>query len=214
MILLQYLLLITFGLIDIPITISQVHRIVKPLSSNKGDLTFSPSRLSQKDVATIILTIFSKYMLKLIGIHPKLVLSSNQKDYILPELSLAGPLLVDSSDIDRFNDALENEKGPGSNHSPLVLAATTTPMMLMLLANRRCPVLPFGSVNTKNRFEFVNPIACRNVTTLKHASVFACLGGPKLLARRVKRGIEFDIIVRCDTDQTQRRNPPLLCFDK
>lgn len=68
-------------------------------------------------------------------------------------------------------------------------------MMLILLSNSGCPVLPFGAVNSKNRFEFLDAVACRCAASLREAAVQARSGGKELIGRRVKRGMEFDVIV-------------------
>jgi acyl dehydratase len=176
------------------------HHIRSIFRSSKvasGTLSFSPNKLSSIDSGFLILLIFSKYAAKLFGQARPLLPSTNGDDFALPALTLEAPLLVDSFDVEQFKLAVNSKNAEG--HSPLLLSAVTTPMMLILLSNFAWPVLPFGAVNTKNRFEFLDPIHCRRANLLKDASVRALVGGDRLKGRRVKRGMEFDVVIEVQT---------------
>jgi acyl dehydratase len=136
-----------------------------------------------------------KYIAKFLGQGPRLQPASNGADFALPLLSLEAPLEISVTDIKQFDAAVGNDKHCCNNSSPLLVAAITTPMMLILLSNSACPVLPFGAVNTKNRFDFLNPGVCRRPISLEGAVVRAQVGGAERAGRRVKRGMEFDVVV-------------------
>lgn len=56
-------------------------------------------------------------------------------------------------------------------------------------------MLPFGAVNTKNRFEFLGVDTCHRPISLKEIIVQARLAGAGLVGQRVKREMEFDVAV-------------------
>lgn len=162
-------------------------------------LTFTPTRLSALDISVLVILVIYKYTTKLVNLHIPCKVSKNGKDFALPRLTLSAPLYISNTDIENFaiavnHDQNEDQRQDTEGNSPLLLPAVTTPLLLIMLSNRHCPVFPFGAMNTKNRFEFLDPMACRSVTSLKDASVTAYFGGEEAPGRRVKRGMEFDIV--------------------
>jgi acyl dehydratase len=85
--------------------------------------------------------------------------------------------------------------------NPFFLIAQTVPLAINILAHRDCPIKPFGAVNTRNTFRFINPSAIRDWKTLVAASKLgqisysAVFGGPGHPGRRQKRGVEFCITI-------------------
>lgn len=181
---------------------SHASNILRATGSSKARLFFKPTDLSRTDLTVLIVLVIFKYVNKFIGRLPSLKAASNGKDIALPPLTLSAPLHVDKSDLERLDIAVDvvREERNVENviASPLLLPAATTPLLLILLSNRGCPVLPFGAVNTKNRFEFLDPVACRSVVSLKDLIVTSRLGGDELPGRRVKRGMEFEIVVEVE----------------
>jgi acyl dehydratase len=179
---------------------SHASNIFKATGALNGRLTFTPARLSGIDLTVLVILVILKYINKLIGYHPMFTPAKTGKDIVIPPLTLSAPLHVDTADLERFAAAIgaETTTSDDENSSPLLLPAVTTPLLIILLSNRNCPVLPFGAVNTRNRFEFLDPSACQNATCLKDATVIAHLGGDKLLGKRVKRGMEFEIVVEVE----------------
>ena len=178
-----------------------IRSIFYALRSRNGQLSFSPTQLSGLDSTFIVLQILSKYIFKFLGQAPNLSPTSNGNGLALPPLSLEAPLKVGANDIKKFEEAVGGDKHVNYS-SPLLLAAVTTPMMLILLSNSGCPILPFGAVNTKNRFEFLDPDACRRALQLEGADVQARLGSEDLVGRRVKRGMEFDVVIEVKANIT------------
>jgi hypothetical protein len=140
--------------------------------------------------------------------------SQQQPTFDLPAICVEARLDIGLEDVQRYEEAatLPLPAGIGSpgtlthrnisktEHSSqhaeatLLFAASTTPLMLLLLANRNCPIQPLGAVNVRNRFEFHDATACRNVLTRK-LRASGRMGGPSGVGRRVKRGVEFDIVI-------------------
>ncbi|KAE9988913.1 hypothetical protein EG328_005623 [Venturia inaequalis] len=202
------LLLFTASLLALKLIPTPSHHtanIFRATSLSKARLSFTPSRLSALDITLLVILVIYKYTTKLLNLHTPCKISKTGKDFALPGLALSAPLYVTNTDLENFALAVDQKRdrhlddGDCEGNSPLLLAAVTTPLLLILLSNRHCPVFPFGAVNTKNRFEFLDPAACRSVTSLKDANVISHFGGDELPGRRVKRGMEFDIVVEIES---------------
>ncbi|KAF2724544.1 hypothetical protein K431DRAFT_343889 [Polychaeton citri CBS 116435] len=180
-------------------------------------LPIAVSRLHATDVWCIVILILLKYALKPLGLIARLprpapgesesvdVTEAKDKkgdgsrlEVALPPLHIQGALTLSSADEKRYDVATASLL----EERVLFLPALTTPAMLVLLANRNCPVLPFGSVNVRSRFEFLHPAACRYPGRWLDFSegsdgvvVEASMGGPRRPGRRVKRGVEVDVEV-------------------
>ncbi|UNI13516.1 hypothetical protein JDV02_000255 [Purpureocillium takamizusanense] len=155
------------------------------------------SRLDALDVTSVVALMAVKYAYSLLGLLPKPQPDADGVHMLLPEVTAMAKLRVTSRDERRF-DAATGEAGrdrSGRANRLLFLPALVNPMMALLLANRRCPVLPFGCVNTRNAFELRDPGVGRDAADLTEDNcvVMAYLGGPERRGRRVKRGMEFDI---------------------
>ncbi|KAJ6782012.1 hypothetical protein PWT90_05867 [Aphanocladium album] len=171
------------------------------------------SRLDGRDILTIILLIVLKLAQKVFGLTPPLEPSADRLGFDLPALSVTSTLAIDDDDLLRFDTATSpgSKKGtskassksdPSSspsaeNNRSLLIAGLINPLMSILLTNRNLPIQPFGAVNTRNTFTFLDPEACRNPTQVldptRGITVSASIGGPSNRGRRVKRGIEFEI---------------------
>ncbi|KAM3514724.1 hypothetical protein MY11210_001695 [Beauveria gryllotalpidicola] len=130
------------------------------------------SRLDGRDVLVIIL----------LGLAPPLAPSSDGRGFDLAALSVTSTLAIDDDDLLRFDAATapRAKKGtttaraepssskiapdPTENNRSLLIPGLINPLMAILLANRKLPVHPFGAVNTRNTFTFLDPEACRHPT--------------------------------------------------
>ena len=163
--------------------------------NSKSHLSFSPQQLNIFDVLFIICLIILKYTANLLRLHTRLSAYSDGDSFSLPLITLSAPLQVDGEDVRRYEKAMDERSSTRGSHSPFLAGAVTTPMLLILLANYRSPILPFGAVNTWNRFEFLDLVACRNLQEMRNLIVTARFGGHDLKGRRVKRGMEFDVVI-------------------
>lgn len=84
-------------------------------------------------------------------------------------------------------------------HLMLFLSAATEPAMLMLLSKVNCPVDPVGSVNTRNRFEILDPKGLKSALE-QHVKG---IGNEKMVVmarlgdgvKQVKRGWDVTLVV-------------------
>ncbi|TQV91800.1 Ricin B lectin [Cordyceps javanica] len=173
------------------------------------------SRLDGRDVLVIILLILAKLLQRIFGLAPPLAPSADRLGFDLPALSVTSTLAIDDDDLLRFDAATSpgskksrTEAPPSSKSDPLsppavennrslLIAGLINPLMSILLANRNLPIHPFGAVNTRNTFTFLDPEACRYPTQVldptRGITVSAFMGGPSNRGRRVKRGVEFEV---------------------
>lgn len=173
-------------------------------SGSRSELDFSPNDLRLRQIALIILVLSTKTFQQALGLVPRLQVNTASKNqntaYILPALRLRAPVRIRVQDVLRYEGALNvTTLAPGSpaNYNIFFLAGLSTPLMLLLLAKRSC-MRPLGSVNVRNRFEFLNPRLCHDAARglLKGLGAEARLVS---LGRRVKRGMEFDVVIEVTT---------------
>ncbi len=184
--------------------------LVRTTGQSHAVLPKPVSRLDGRDILTIILLILAKLLQRVFGLAPPLAPSADRRGFDLPALSVTSTLAIDDDDLLRFDAATtpgskkaspaakaEPAAKPAENNRSLLIAGLVNPLMSILLANRNLPIHPFGAVNTRNTFTFLDPEACRYPTQVLDATrgitVSASLGGPSNPGRRVKRGIEFEI---------------------
>ena len=181
--------------------------IVSLLTSSglRSELDFSPNELRLRQIALIIFVLSTKSLQRSIGLVPKLHVNSTSKSlqtaFSLPALRVRAPVRIRAQDVRLYDRALDvGTLAPNrpADYNIFFLAGLTTPLMLLLLAKRSCPILPLGSVNVRNRFEFLNPRLCHDAARglLKGLGAEATL---QTAGRRVKRGMEFDVIIEVTT---------------
>lgn len=172
-------------------------------------LQHSPTRFTGLDLFILSLSILCKYIPFTKGYHNELkVHKDKQQSFDLPLIQVSGPLQFDQSDIQRFQKALQpNLKGrqldyvEESQANSLFLVALTAPLVIYILALHACPIKPLGAVNTRNTFQYHDPVLCNDMTKLLQASkedrlqVSARFGGPQSPGKRKKRGMEFSMII-------------------
>lgn len=174
-------------------------------SGRHSELDFSPNDLRLRQIALVIFVLSTKKLQRSLGLVPNLRMSCSSKTlhtaFSLPALRLRAPIRIRADDVRRYDRALDvTMLAPNrpADYNIFFLAGLTTPLMLLLLAKRTCPILPLGSVNVRNRFEFLNPRLCHDAAR----GLLKGLGAEARLTtrgRRVKRGMEFDVIIEVTT---------------
>lgn len=155
--------------------------------SPRATLPFPITRLSPLSIVTLILLVIFKYPLRLLGLVPRL--QSTKDGFLLPHLTLSSTVRQDASEIAAYAAAV-----PQDERQAMLLGALVNPTLSVLLSSRRNPIMPFGAVNATNRFEFLQPDVDLGGAE-GESRVDASFGGSDNLGRRVKRGVEFDIII-------------------
>ncbi|KAJ9606831.1 hypothetical protein H2200_008841 [Cladophialophora chaetospira] len=173
-------------------------------SDRKVKLDFSPAKLSDLDIAVILLLLlFRSIRHSLAAVfgcssrHVDNATAASDQD----ELSLTIPLQISPADFDAYAKATKStadvSHGWNSSQALFFLSALTEPAMLLLLARSSCKLRPLGAVNVRNRFELFKPTLCTReaLLSLGKAVVTARLSNRK---RIVKRGLEVDLWVSLD----------------
>ncbi|KAF2160228.1 hypothetical protein M409DRAFT_29318 [Zasmidium cellare ATCC 36951] len=118
----------------------------------------------------------------------------------LPYIYMQGLLNIDQNDEQLYTQAVK-AKADDKTISPMFLIAQTLPLLIHVLADRECPILPLGTVNTRNTFKIHRPKLARDISALRTASEESKLsyrvyfGGFDRPGYRRKRGVEFCISV-------------------
>lgn len=118
----------------------------------------------------------------------------------MPYIYMQGLLHFDDKDEELFNKAVRSES-IDSKISPMFLISLTLPLLIHILADRACPILPLGAVNTRNVFSIRRPQLARDINSLRKASEAsrlsyrASFGGLDRPGHRRKRGVEFCVSV-------------------
>src|SRR2546421_7711899 len=172
-------------------------------------LRFSPNKLSRFQILCILILTFLKPYLKRLRLVPSLTPSrgkdstvANDDAFNLPDVRLETPVVVSRADLERYKRAtgVPNNASPTSGADSLFfLSPVTEPLMLLLLARHACPIVPLGSVNVRNRFEFRSPSECKQVCLRTRLRAEASL---RRKGRRVKRGMEFDVMLQVFVEDT------------
>ncbi|QIW98320.1 hypothetical protein AMS68_003838 [Peltaster fructicola] len=101
-------------------------------------------------------------------------------------IQVTGRFSISDEDIRTFNKA-------GCGGSPFLLVAKTTPLVIKLLSDRRCPIKPLGAVNTRNVITFLQTDWHAGTLQKKDLTYIASFGTSDGIRR--KRGIEFAITI-------------------
>ncbi|CAO2651570.1 Nn.00g041400.m01.CDS01 [Neocucurbitaria sp. VM-36] len=181
--------------ISLAILAASAHRLISLLlGSTNVTLTFSPNSLRRQEIILAMTTMIVKSMYRAIARIPALP-STKSTDQ---ELTLRSPFRIGWEDVARYHYATRpNRKSEGPidpSQLILFLSAMTEPAMLLLLANRNCPINPLGAVNVRNRFDLLRPDLC-NLSSLKDSNRAVLFAKVHRESRPVKRGIEYDLEV-------------------
>ncbi|KAL1954294.1 hypothetical protein VTO42DRAFT_1436 [Malbranchea cinnamomea] len=82
-----------------------------------------------------------------------------------------------------------------TDDSILFPVAHSTPMLPLVFIQPNCPITPLGAVNTENRFNFLDPAACRAIASSnpENLRMRARFGGSDRPGWRTEKGVEFTI---------------------
>jgi acyl dehydratase len=172
-------------------------------------LTSTPTSLSNFSVIELFLLVLLKYPARkigeLTGLLSHLKYDAEKLCFTLPPCSVSATLSVSDEDLRRYYSAIlasdETSLQDNENIPIFMLTPLTNPLLLHLLSKYASPILPLGSVNVRNRFEFIDIEACRNLRQYTgKVYAIATMGGPGALGRAVKRGVEFDITIVATVD--------------
>ena len=191
------LLSVSIALVPMLLFIALHARTLLPLMSSSKviSLTISPNRLDLFHITLIILVFIIKPFLQFIQLVPPLPSTGkpgqNQNTAQL-DLQLTMPVHQGRDDLHDYYLATNDKPVVDDSNPIFVLIPLTGPLSLLMFARRSFPLLPIGAVNVRNRFEFLKPGLCRNLSEAK-----SCYAVSKTQPemRRVKRGLECDIVV-------------------
>lgn len=174
-------------------------------------LSFSPTNLNRVEIGFVLLlflfrslshslsTLWKQVTCQMIPSEPV----GSATDHAI---NLTMPLKTTQHDLINFVKAVHPESSDSfqwnSVQLALLLSAWTEPAMLLLLATRNCKVRPLGAVNVRNRLELLRPDLCKPdaLGVFENATLSASY--PKTV-RRVKRGLEVDLIVSLNVSDSQ-----------
>lgn len=164
------------------------------LGATNVTLPFSPNNLRNREVILAIAAMMEKAVSRPIL---RLIVSSSTVP-TQKESTLYSPFDPSHTDIARYHSAIGLKGNPTTSIEPshllLFLSAVTEPAMLLLLANRSCPINPLGAVNVRNRFELLQPNLC-DLPSFGNQYRAALVAKVHPEPRRVKRGVEHDLEV-------------------
>jgi hypothetical protein len=170
----------------------------------KARLAITPAEVERRDVVYLLLLFLWRFALQTAGLRkplrPRQTRRDGEEEYVLdgPVNQVEMPLQVSLTPaIAVYNKAI----GSGGSYLdklqyPLFFCAVTTPALLLILAEKTCPVQPLGTVNVRNVFKVLNMAACQKLVdgTGDYApAVISARLDQK--ARKVKRGWEMDFVI-------------------
>ncbi|KAJ9479925.1 MaoC-like domain-containing protein [Pseudozyma hubeiensis] len=174
----------------------------RPVVAGEGEkrsgrkLQFAPWEMGWVDRA--VLLVFGVTYKAMRGLFVNsLRLEGGKETVELPKLDVTCPVSISGRHVQLYERAIALKKERTSNKSgkgmadQFLLAAMTNQLMLLLVVHPGLPVSPLGGVNVRNRVEFFSS----SDDDLREMTAYATVGGKDNLARVVKRGIEFDILV-------------------
>ena len=179
-----------------------------PLRNADSDasLDFFPSELTILEVILVIFVFVGRQVLHLLRLDNlfqiKTVSGQNEEIYELPELSVSMPFRLTEEDLKKYSAAVGSGTEAHQNlanlldqaaQKCLLLSAFSEPAMLLLLSHHKSPIRPLGAVNVTNRFEVLRHDICSVEVLLK--AKFAVVATFVRQARKVKRGLEIDVVV-------------------
>lgn len=166
----------------------------------------TPNHPTRVEIASLAIRAALKHVLVPIGLSPAFQIDRRStQQFKLPYIYIQGLLHFDEKDEKLYDEAV-NVHSNDERVSPFFLIAQTLPLVIHLLADSACPILPLGAVNTRNMFKIHQPSLARDIRALRKASnesrlsYRAKFGGNDRPGYRRKRGMEFciDIVIFCD----------------
>ena len=182
--------------------------------SHQIHLSISPTKLSAPHIIFVVCFIVIKPVLRSLRLVPSIdtfATTSTRQNAQARKLQITSTLTVNSSDIAKYHSIVAPESGDLGRPSIFALVPLTEPVALLMLARRINPILPLGCVNTKNRFEFLQPDMCRVAQFDDQYNLLCELGS---VMRNVKRGVECDIITEVWHTSNKSANEPIMIMRK
>lgn len=192
-------------LIFILLLIARRRRLLSQERTFQIGLSKSPNHATGFEIGLLAFKAASKHVLALIGCTPTMKPDPRHPERVkLPHIYMQGLLHVNEKDVQLYNEAV---KGHLDDQivSPMFLISQILPLLVHVLADGACPVLPLGSVNTRNISKIHQPKLARDIRALRKTSQESKLsyevyfGGSDRPGHRRKRGVEFcvSIVVHC-----------------
>lgn len=192
-------------LLAIVLQLDKVAPIAAPLLwgnvSGRYVVEHDVAKLGVADTIVIFFCLLRRYAMSALGILRRMAFDAEAAEFILPEITISSTLQLDEALIGRYRKAIGSDDA-SLEAQLLIWPAVTTPLMLLVMAHPRCPIMPLGAVNVSNAFRWLDVGVCASPAGRK-LRVEVTFGGA-LEGRRVKRGIDFDIQVTCrpaDSDE-------------
>jgi hypothetical protein len=173
-----------------------VFRFLRTTTANTT-IFLSPNCLSLVHVSLILVALLFKPIFQILGWSPSIKTFSGTNGSVqLPELLLTMPLVMQDGDVQKFLIAVDihDDKLYGPQLA-MFLSAMTEPTMLVLIAHRKCPIQPLGSVNVRNSINLLRPDLVSILKLREPGVMWLIRATLKKETKWVKRGIEFEILV-------------------
>lgn len=166
------------------------------------DLEYSPNQITPIEILRLVILVLFKSFLP--GFTSALRRGQQVNTFELPLITLKGKLVIDESNVKTFNRAIYDwidDAGDvdAAPVNPLFLFTQLGPLVIIILAHRKCPIRPVGAVNTRNTFLYMQPSVCCDARELQAASregslTYVAQFGAEPGVRQ-RRGIEFKIVI-------------------
>lgn len=194
---------------------------------------FSPNKLTKSDIALLIGVFIVRAIRIRLGLQQRLVGLAEghprgSSSTALPTHALTFPFRIFPDNVSAYSTALQKGKfNPTTGSTPestiakrdvlgnpthlsLFLSAISEPAFLILLAQRDCPIQPLGAVNVKNVFKLMEmDLALELVKSASDNASIQAKATARFLPeiRKVKRGIEIDIVVSVWVSSHDKNDP-------
>jgi acyl dehydratase len=198
---------LTFGIVISTLALSLPKTFARGILKAHSKLTSPPTQLSKPSIVGLLVLVVLKYAVRglgeLFGFLSPLKYDESTRQYLIPRCSVSAQLRPESEDIRLYDLAVsfpETQAHDDGSNPLFLLIPMTNPLLLHLLTKYTTPILPLGSINVRNRFEFIDPNACQNLRS-RDLHAIATMGGASVPGRVVKRGMEFDIEIVVTSDE-------------
>lgn len=170
--------------------------LIHDITLQHSTLPFPPNSLTRLETVVLFLLAILKHGLKLVGYLDEVEIKDNE--YVLPACSVTGTMTISDADLTAFknvfstgddSDKIDSWKGAIND---IFLPCITSVMIPFLLVKFKAPISPLGTLNTKNRFQYMDMVAC--LSPVGTTTLVASLGGD-YAGRRTRRGREVDVYI-------------------
>lgn len=148
-----------------------------------------------RDTPAILIAVIIKYLPGFKPIKLASFLDKKNGVFVFPPVTIEAPFEFSPALMAEYQRVVNSKQSSDSlQGSAFAMAALASPYMVYLVTHRGCPLMPLGSVNVSNRFEWLCAPHTRANGPYRLKAVF---GGPdeEMWGRRVKRGIEIAVLI-------------------